>query len=64
VRDLPPPEPLKRTLETLAELGDDGVRLQVNDGVPRHLFPRLDKRGVAYDVVEREDRVVAAIWTE
>ncbi|MFC7173742.1 DUF2249 domain-containing protein [Haloplanus litoreus] len=64
VRDLPPPEPLKRTLETLAELGDDGVVVQVNDRVPQHLFPRLDDRGFAYDTVEREDRVVTAIWSE
>jgi uncharacterized protein (DUF2249 family) len=63
VRDLPPPEPLKRTLETLAEL-DGGVLLQVNDRVPQHLFPRLDERGFAYDAVEREDGVVTAIWAE
>jgi len=61
VRELPPPEPLKQTLETLADL-DDGVVVQVNDRVPQHLFPRLDDRGFAYDTVERDDRVVTAIW--
>jgi uncharacterized protein (DUF2249 family) len=62
VRELPPPEPLKVTLETLAELDDDGVVVQVNDRVPQHLFPRLDDRGFAYETVERDDRVVTAIW--
>jgi len=61
VRDLPPPEPLKRTLEALADLDDD-VLVQVNDRVPQHLFPRLDDRGFAYEAVERDDRVVTAIW--
>jgi len=64
VRDLPPPEPLKRTLEMLGELDADGVVVQVNDRVPQHLFPRLDDRGFAYDTVEQEDRVVTAIWIE
>jgi len=61
VRDLPPPEPLKQTLETLTDL-DDGVLVQVNDRVPQHLFPRLDDRGFDYEAVERDDRVVTAIW--
>jgi uncharacterized protein (DUF2249 family) len=61
VRDLPPPEPLKLTLETLADL-DEGVFVQINDRVPQHLFPRLDDRGFDYETVERDDRVVTAIW--
>ncbi|WP_251330906.1 DUF2249 domain-containing protein [Haloplanus pelagicus] len=64
VRELPPPEPLKLTLETLAEMDSDGVFVQVNDRVPQHLFPRLDDRGFAYDTVERDDRVVTAVWVE
>lgn len=62
VRDLPPPEPLKQTLETVADLDDDSVVVQVNDRVPQHLFPRLDDRGFDYESVERGDRVVTAIW--
>lgn len=62
VRELPPPEPLKLTLETLADLDDEGVVVQVNDRVPQHLFPRLDDRGFAYETVERDDRVLTAIW--
>jgi len=61
VRELPPPESLKITLEALTEL-DDGVVVQVSDRVPRHRFPRLDDRGFAYDTVEGDDRVVTAIW--
>mgnify|MGYP006282811515 CR=1 FL=1 len=61
VRDLPPPEPLTLTLKTLADV-DDGVVVQVNDRVPQHLFPRLDDRGFDYETVERDDRVVTAIW--
>lgn len=63
VRDLPPPQPLKRTLERL-EAEDGELLVQVNDRVPQHLFPRLDDRGYAYDTVEDGDRVVTAIWTE
>ncbi|WP_248897063.1 DUF2249 domain-containing protein [Haloplanus halobius] len=62
VRDLPPPEPLKLTLETLADADDDTVIVQVSDRVPQHLFPRLDDRGFTYDTIERDDRVVTAIW--
>ena len=62
VRELPPPEPLKVTLGALAELDDDAVVVQVSDRVPQHLYPHLDDRGFAYDTVERDDRVVTAIW--
>ena len=63
VRDLPPPEPLKETLERL-ETDDTDLLVQVNDRVPQHLFPRLDDRGYAYDTVDDGDRVVTAIWPE
>jgi uncharacterized protein (DUF2249 family) len=63
VRDLPPPEPLKRTLERAEDL-DGTVLVQVNDRVPKHLFPRLDERGFAHETVEHEDGVVTAVWRE
>ncbi|WP_338738723.1 DUF2249 domain-containing protein [Haloplanus salilacus] len=63
VRDLPPPQPLKRTLERL-ETDDSDLLVQVNDRVPQHLFPRLDDRGYAYDTVDDGDRVVTVIWVE
>ena len=64
VRDLPPPEPLRKTLETLADRDDGTVVVQVSDRLPQHLFPRLDDRGFAYDTVESADCFVTAIWTE
>lgn len=63
VRDLPPPEPLKRTLERVEAL-DGGVLVQVNDRVPQHLFPRLEDRGFAHDTVERAEDVVTVVWRE
>ena len=62
--DLPPPEPLKRTLERLAELDDGTVLVQVNDRAPQHLYPRLEERGYEYDTVETDDRVVTVVWKE
>ena len=62
VRTLPPPQPLKRTLERLADLDDDAVLLQRNDRAPQHLYPRLDDRGYAHDTVDVEGAVVTAIW--
>lgn len=63
-RDLPPPLPLKNTLERLAELDDATVLVQYNDRVPKHLFPRLEERGFAHDTVTADDRTITAIWRE
>jgi hypothetical protein len=60
-QELPPPEPLRRTLERLAELDPAVVLVQRNDRVPRHLFPKLDERGYEYAVSEGEP-VVTAVW--
>lgn len=61
VRDLGPPEPLVRTLETLPDL-EGSVLVQHNDRAPQHLYPKLDDRGYAYATVETDDQVVTAIW--
>jgi len=61
-RRLPPPEPLQRSLERLADLDDDVVLVQRNDRAPQHLYPRLDERGYEYATVERDDEVVTVIW--
>jgi len=61
-RELPPPQPLQRTLELLAELPEETVLVQLSDRTPRHLFPKLADRGYERDTVEREDAVVTAIW--
>ncbi|WP_435349318.1 DUF2249 domain-containing protein [Haloarchaeobius sp. HRN-SO-5] len=60
-RDLPPPEPLRRTLERVPDLGAT-VLVQVNDRAPQHLYPRLDDRGVEYDTTETDAGVVTAVW--
>lgn len=62
-RVLPPPQPLQRTLERLAEL-DDEVLVQRNDRAPQHLYPRLTDRGYEYETVTDGDIVLTAIWTE
>lgn len=61
VRELPPPEPLRQTLERLAEL-DDAVLVQRNDRAPQHLYPKLADRGYEYDTVETDEAVVTVIW--
>lgn len=62
VRELGPPNPLADTLETLPELPDSTLLLQVNDRAPQHLYPKLDDRGYEYATVESEDSVLTAIW--
>jgi hypothetical protein len=64
VAGLGPPEPLRRTLELLADLPDETVLVQRNDRVPRFLFPKLEDRGYAHDTVETDDEVVTAVWLE
>lgn len=36
--ELPPPQPLRDTLERLADLDSRMVLVQVNDRVPQHLY--------------------------
>lgn len=61
--DLPPPEPLTKTLETLAQLDDEEVLVQTNDRAPQHLYPKLDERGYEYATFEEsDDEVVTVIW--
>lgn len=62
VRSLGPPEPLRRTLETLAELPDEDVLVQRNDRAPQFLYPKLEDRGYAYETVETDDEVVTVVW--
>jgi uncharacterized protein (DUF2249 family) len=62
VRNLGPPNPLVDTLETLTELADSTLLLQVNDRAPQHLYPKLEDRGYEYATVEAADSVLTAIW--
>jgi hypothetical protein len=61
-RDLPPPEPLQQTMNRLAELDDATVFIQLNDRVPKLLFPKLDDRGIDYETTETDEGVVTAMW--
>lgn len=61
VRELPPPQPLQKTIERLEALDDDTLLVQVNDRTPQHLFPMLEERGYAYESTG-EDPVYTAIW--
>ncbi len=60
-RELPPPQPLQKTLEALADLGD-AVFVQLNDRRPQHLYPQLDDRGYRYETFD-DDPVVTVIWS-
>lgn len=61
-RDLPPPQPLRNTLEQLADLPDDVVLVQLNDRAPQHLYPKLDDRGYEFETLDTEHGVVTVIW--
>jgi len=63
-RELPPPQPLKNTLEKLADIDDPVVLVQLNDRQPQHLYPRLDERGYRYETVDDDDVSVTVIWSE
>ncbi|MEF8784269.1 MAG: DUF2249 domain-containing protein [Haloarculaceae archaeon] len=62
VRGMGPPAPLTETLETLAEMDDDVVLIQLNDRAPQHLYPQLEDRGYEYGTVETDEVTVTAIW--
>lgn len=61
-RELPPPQPLQKTLELLPELDEDTVLVQVNDRAPQHLYPKLTDRGYQYETMEKAEGVVTVIW--
>lgn len=56
VRELPPPEPLQRTLERLQALDDGTVLAQLNDRPPQFLYPKLEGRGYRYETARRTTR--------
>lgn len=61
-RELPPPQPLRTTLEQLAELSEDTILVQLNNRAPQHLYPKLDDRGYEYETIETDDGIVTVIW--
>lgn len=64
VRELPPPQPLKNTLERLAELDSSVNLVQLNDRKPQHLYPQLEDRGYRYETLDEDEVVVTVIWEE
>jgi len=63
-RELPPPQPLQKTLELLPDLDAETVLVQLNDRAPQHLYPKLTDRGYAYETVDTEECVVTVIWDD
>lgn len=63
-RDLPPPQPLQRTLEALPDLDDEAVFVQLNDRAPQLLYPKLDERGYRHETVEVDEGVLTVIWRD
>jgi uncharacterized protein (DUF2249 family) len=63
-RELPPPQPLKNTLETLAEADDSTVLVQFNDRRPQHLYPKLEDRGYRYETFDDDGGAVTVIWKQ
>ncbi|RYJ08147.1 DUF2249 domain-containing protein [Halogeometricum borinquense] len=61
-RELPPPKPLRNTLERVTELDDETVLLQMNDRAPQHLYPKLTDRGYDFETVEADEFVATVIW--
>src|SRR5690606_10728999 len=58
VRYLEPPEPMVRTLEALEHLPAGATLLHINVRVPRFLLPRLEERGLTYEVREQAPDLV------
>nr|WP_254546464.1 DUF2249 domain-containing protein [Halomarina sp. BND7] len=61
-RELPPPQPLQKTLERLVELDDETLLVQLNDRAPQHLYPQLTDRGYEHDTLETELGIITVIW--
>lgn len=62
VRELGPPKPLTETLETLADIDEQTVLVQVNDRAPQHLYPKLTDRDYEFETVTDDDVVLTTIW--
>ena len=61
-RTLPPPQPLRQTLERLADLDEETVLVQINDRAPQHLYPKLGDRGYEFETIATDDGTVTVIW--
>lgn len=54
-RGLEPPEPMLKILEATAKLEPGQILVAHNDRQPMFLFPKLDERGLKYEVIELTD---------
>lgn len=61
-RELPPPKPLRNTLERLTELDDETSLIQINDREPQHLYPKLTDRGFEFETIDTDEGIVTVIW--
>ncbi len=64
-RDLEPPEPFVKVMEAVGRMKDNEALLMLHRHTPRHLFPKLEERGLKYEIKEFEDSSVEIlIWRE
>jgi len=61
VRGLEPPEPLRLTLETLAQLEPDQILVQLSGERPTLLLPKLDRLGYVCEIEEEGGLVKTVI---
>ena len=54
-RGLEPPEPMLRTLEAAAALGEGDVLVVLNDRRPMFLYPRLEQKGFRHETEDLPD---------
>ena len=64
-RELEPPQPLIRVLETIDMMRDDEAVLMLHRQKPCILLPKLEKLGFRYDMTEKGDgSIELLIWRE
>ena len=62
-REMAPPEPLVKVLETLNTLAHDEALLMIHRKRPNLLFPRLDELGFSHEIKEEDESVIKLlIW--
>ncbi len=64
-RELLPPEPLIRVMQAVEKMLDSEAILMLHRQKPCALFPKLEERGLNYEVRELDDgSVQIQIWRE
>jgi len=57
-RGLPPPEPMVRILEALAEISQQDQLVVLMDREPMMLYPELERRGFGWRFVDGAEKVL------